>query len=64
MPKITDKVAAWREQNPGKTPFSFEYFPPKTPAGVANLYERAERMAKLEPMFVDITWGAGGTRAI
>jgi len=25
------------------------------------LYERVERMAKLEPMFVDITWGAGGT---
>jgi methylenetetrahydrofolate reductase (NADPH) len=30
-------------------------------AGVANLYERVERMAKLEPMFVDITWGAGGS---
>jgi methylenetetrahydrofolate reductase (NADPH) len=26
-----------------------------------NLYERVERMAKLEPMFVDITWGAGGS---
>ena len=29
--------------------------------GVANLYERVERMGKLEPMFVDITWGAGGS---
>jgi len=28
---------------------------------VSNIYERVERMAKLEPMFVDITWGAGGT---
>lgn len=30
-------------------------------AGVMNLYERVERMAKLQPMFVDITWGAGGS---
>jgi hypothetical protein len=30
-------------------------------SGVANLYERGERMGKLEPMFVDITWGAGGS---
>ena len=29
--------------------------------GVQNLYERVERMGKLEPLFVDITWGAGGS---
>lgn len=57
MPTIKERI---KEMN-GKPFYSFEYFPPKTPAGVANLYERAERMAKLEPMFVDITWGAGGT---
>lgn len=31
------------------------------PSGVQNLYERVERMGKLEPLFVDITWGAGGS---
>lgn len=43
--------------------YSFEYFPPKTPAGVDNLYTRMDRMALLEPMFMDVTWGAGGTTA-
>lgn len=57
MPKIGDRI---KELN-GKPFYSFEYFPPKTPAGVANLYERVERMGKLEPLFVDITWGAGGS---
>ena len=57
MPTIKERI----EEMKGKPFYSFEYFPPKTPAGVANLYERVERMAKLEPMFVDITWGAGGT---
>lgn len=52
--KIATRAAA------GKTFFSFEYFPPKTPQGEANLYERAERMAAAEPLFCDVTWGAGG----
>ena len=41
---------------------SFEYFPPKTSSGLANLYRRIERMADLEPTFVDVTMGAGGAR--
>eukprot|EP00474_Spongospora_subterranea_P007846 CRZ08304.1 hypothetical protein [Spongospora subterranea] len=56
--KIIDKI------NSTKGPFySFEYFPPKTDEGVENLYRRLERMALLEPSFVDVTWGAGGTTA-
>jgi 5,10-methylenetetrahydrofolate reductase len=31
--------------------------------GVENLYERIERMSLLNPLWVDITWGAGGTTA-
>ena len=47
-----------------KKPFySFEYFPPKTPEGVQNLYTRIDRMCQLDPMFIDLTWGAGGTTA-
>ena len=31
--------------------------------GVANLFDRQDRMAGYGPMFCDITWGAGGTTA-
>eukprot|EP00178_Gracilaria_changii_P002636 TRINITY_DN1393_c0_g1_i1.p1 TRINITY_DN1393_c0_g1~~TRINITY_DN1393_c0_g1_i1.p1 ORF type:complete len:614 (-),score=79.06 TRINITY_DN1393_c0_g1_i1:5559-7400(-) len=41
--------------------FSFEYFPPKTETGVSNLYQRVERMMAVEPLFCDVTWGAGGS---
>lgn len=43
--------------------YSFEFFPPKTPAGLRNLYARMDRMSALEPMFIDVTWGAGGSTA-
>ena len=58
MGKIIDKI----KQAPKAQPFfSFEFFPPKTDAGVENLYLRMDRMTGLQPMFVDITWGAGGS---
>jgi methylenetetrahydrofolate reductase (NADPH) len=44
-----------------KTWFSFEYFPPKTEDGVKNLHKRIDRMKQLGPLFVDFTWGAGGS---
>ena len=28
-----------------------------------NLWERMDRMVSYQPMFCDITWGAGGTTA-
>lgn len=40
--------------------FSFEFFVPKTSQGVQNLYDRMDRMYDLNPIFVDITWNAGG----
>jgi methylenetetrahydrofolate reductase (NADPH) len=46
--KLIDKLRAINDDE--KRPFySFEYFPPKTAAGVANLYARIEHMAALEP---------------
>jgi len=56
---IIDKIKQRIEEK--KTFYSFEYFPPQTEAGLHNLYARIERMAMLEPVFVDITWGAGGS---
>lgn len=57
MVKIIDKLRSGQVVEPY---FSFEFFPPKTEAGVENLYQRMDRMTSLQPLFIDVTWGAGG----
>jgi methylenetetrahydrofolate reductase (NADPH) len=57
--KISSKIASAIDQN--RDFWSFEYFPPKTESGKANLYDRMDRMYSLGPEFVDVTWNAGGT---
>ncbi|KAG0267785.1 hypothetical protein DFQ27_008284 [Actinomortierella ambigua] len=57
--KVIDKIRQAEEE--GRPYWSFEYFPPKTTAGVQNLYDRMERMYNLGPEFIDVTWNAGGT---
>ena len=41
--------------------FSFEFFPPKTPEGELRLFEALVALRELEPSFVSVTWGAGGS---
>ncbi|KAJ4377330.1 methylenetetrahydrofolate reductase 1 [Neocucurbitaria cava] len=61
MEKITDKINALPD---GANYFSLEFFPPKTAMGFANLQTRLERMSQaLRPLFVTVTWGAGGSTA-
>ena len=60
--KIIDMVNAWTAAT--DQPFiSFEYFPPKTPEGVVKLHKVIDEMCKQKPLFVDFTWGAGGSSA-
>lgn len=60
--KVSEKLAqAHSVAYPPPATFSFEFFVPKTSQGVQNLYDRMDRMYELNPIFVDITWNAGGT---
>jgi methylenetetrahydrofolate reductase (NADPH) len=45
----------------GKFGLSFELFPPKTPQGVANLFQHAARLVEFRPSFITCTYGAGGS---
>jgi methylenetetrahydrofolate reductase (NADPH) len=49
-----------RMASPGPT-FSFEFFPPKTEAGEENLRTALAELRGLNPSFVSVTYGAGGS---
>jgi methylenetetrahydrofolate reductase (NADPH) len=54
-----DQILA--EQDPPAPVFSFEFFPPKTEAGEHNLYAALTELRELDPAFVSVTYGAGGS---
>jgi methylenetetrahydrofolate reductase (NADPH) len=45
----------------GSPCISFEFFPPKTDAAVADLFSALKELAELKPGFVSVTYGAGGS---
>ncbi|MDA7877464.1 methylenetetrahydrofolate reductase [NAD(P)H] [Akkermansiaceae bacterium] len=44
-----------------RTTLSFEFFPPKDDAGSEDLVGTVHELTKLNPAFVSVTYGAGGT---
>jgi methylenetetrahydrofolate reductase (NADPH) len=45
----------------GRPVFSFEFFPPKTEPGFEQLSQTIRDLKPLDPDFVSVTWGAGGS---
>jgi methylenetetrahydrofolate reductase (NADPH) len=45
----------------GHTTVSFEFFPPKTPQAQEQLFQTIRQLEALDPAFVSVTYGAGGT---
>jgi len=45
----------------GKPAFSFEFFPPKDNDGFDKLFETIDNLKPLNPAFVSVTYGAGGS---
>lgn len=46
---------------PGQIGWSFEIFPPKTETAQAALFETSRQLARYNPVFLSITYGAGGS---
>src|SRR5919112_3873950 len=45
----------------GGPSFSFEFFPPKTEDGARNLATALDELSGMDPTFVSVTYGAGGS---
>ena len=54
-PRVGDLIAA------GERSISFEFFPPKDEAGERQLWTTLRELEPLQPTFVSVTYGAGGT---
>ncbi|WP_038249584.1 methylenetetrahydrofolate reductase [NAD(P)H] [Ghiorsea bivora] len=56
---LADILAA--KKKAGEPSISFEFFPPKTDQGEQNLWQCIQELTPLNPAFVSVTYGAGGT---
>lgn len=59
--RIPELFGAKKKQ--GKPVLSFEIFPPKKEAALKNIDATLERLCDLQPDFISITFGAGGSAA-
>lgn len=58
---MRDGAPPFEPSMPSERTFSFEFFPPKTPEGVEKLRATRSELARLEPAFFSVTFGAGGS---
>jgi len=58
MMKISD---IYTEASNKRAIFSFEFFPPRNSEGEKTLYQTIEHLMDLNPDFVSVTYGAGGS---
>ena len=47
----------------GQSVFSFEVFPPKKESAIDSIYKTIDDLKQLEPTFISVTYGAGGSGA-
>ncbi len=60
-PRPQGAIARSLAEGAGKLKVSFEFFPPKTPEMEETLWASIARLAPLDPAFVSVTYGAGGS---
>ena len=54
--RIDERIAADAQPS-----FSFEFFPPKSEDGERNLAAALDELSGMDPTFVSVTYGAGGS---
>ena len=63
LPRIADCVPLFSEAR-GDIDVSFEFFPPKTEKMEETLWESVKTLEPLQPRFVSVTYGAGGSTRV
>jgi methylenetetrahydrofolate reductase (NADPH) len=58
---VPSEARASRQTRPRPVEVSFEFFPPKTDAMEERFWESVHKLAPLNPRFVSVTYGAGGS---
>jgi methylenetetrahydrofolate reductase (NADPH) len=61
--RFADRRFAWLGEPLPDVEISFEFFPAKTPAAEARLWQAVEKLKALQPRYVSVTCGAGGNPA-
>jgi methylenetetrahydrofolate reductase (NADPH) len=58
---VRDAAPAFPAHKPSDLRVSFEFFPPRTEAMAQSLWQAIKRLEPLQPAFVSVTYGAGGS---